>query len=228
MFIINNQNLLFDSCGGRGSSCASSNGCGTNSKSEKDVSVPLELHACAGLNACKGHDRFGSNDCAGTGKCATQMHVCHTLNNCRGQGGCGLYGDPEEQCKPAANSCSWQGSCATPIQRERISTAGPNAGKSTWLLARKLFEERMTESRRTFGPSPFPAGPPQAWLTSVAANHEYDSCGNSGNKYCSFGFNNPETPIKEMIDKSVAAMPETLKDCGCVDTKEDKESQAQG
>ena len=29
--------------------------------------IPLELHACMGLNACKGHDRLGTNDCAGTG-----------------------------------------------------------------------------------------------------------------------------------------------------------------
>lgn len=224
MFILNNQNILLDSCGGGGSGCSSSS---STTNSNTDTPTPIELHACAGLNACKGHDRFGTNDCAGTGKCATQMHVCHTLNNCRGQGGCGLYGDPEEQCKPAENNCSWQGSCATPIQRERISTAGPNAGKSTWLLARKLFEERMSKSKRVIGDSPFPVGPPQAWLTSVAANGEYDSCGNAGNKYCSFGYNNPETPIKEMVDRSLAELPETLKACACTDAIEDQESKAQ-
>ena len=113
-----------------------------------------------GLNACKGHDRFGTNDCAGTGFCATEVHVCHTLNHCRGQGGCGLYGSAEEQCRPGANDCAFQGSCATPIQAERFATMGPNAGKSVWLLARRLFEERMDNANRNVGPSPFPCGPP--------------------------------------------------------------------
>lgn len=152
----------------------------------------VELHACMGLNACQGHDRYGNNTCAGMGYCATaQAHTCHTLNNCHGQGGCGLYGSAEEQQRPAANECAWQGSCAVPIQAERFSTLGPNAGKSTWLLARKLFEERMAKARRNVGPAPFECGPPQSWLTSVMGT--YDSCGNSGDKVCSFGFNNPAT-----------------------------------
>ena len=158
---------------------------------------PVELHACMGLNACKGHDRFGTNNCAGTGFCATaQAHTCHTLNNCRGQGGCGLYGSADEQEKPTANDCSWQGSCAVPIQAERYSTMGNNQGKSVWLLARKLFEERMMKSQRTTGPSPHKCGPPQSWLISVMG--QYDSCGNSGNKVCSFGYNNPDDHGKEL------------------------------
>jgi hypothetical protein len=153
-----------------------------------------------GLNACKGHDRFGTNNCAGTGYCATaQAHTCHTLNNCRGQGGCGLYGSAEEQMHPGANECAWQGSCAVPIQAERYSTMGENAGKSTWLLARQLFEQRMTkQSQRTIGPAPYKCGPPQAWLTSILG--QYDSCGNSGNKVCSFGFNNPADHARDLCE----------------------------
>lgn len=163
------------------------------------VTTPIELHACMGLNACKGHDRFGTNNCAGTGYCATaQAHTCHTLNNCRGQGGCGLYGSAEEQEKPCENECAWQGSCAVPIQAERYSTQGSNAGKSTWLLARQLFEQRMMKAQRSVGPAPYECGPPQAWLTSILG--QYDSCGNSGNKVCSFGFNDPKANGKELCE----------------------------
>ncbi len=161
----------------------------------------LEFHICAGLNACRGHDRYGTNTCAGTGYCATAAgHSCHTLNNCRGQGGCGLYGDGEEQSKPGANDCAWQGSCAVPVQAERYSTQGANTGKSVWVLARKLFEERMTASNRSFGPSPFKCGPPQAWLTEILGT--YDSCGSSGNKYCTFGYNDPAKDAAELCKRS--------------------------
>lgn len=213
MSFIDKNIISFDGCG------ASKNGCGgggSSSGSSSNVKVPLELHACMGLNACKGHDRFGTNDCAGTGYCATNTHVCHTLNNCRGQGGCGLYGDAEEQCKPGANDCAWKGSCASPIQAERFSTQGPNKGKSTWLLARKLFEERMKKAERTIGESPYPSGPPQNWLKSFG---DYDSCGNSGNKYCSFGFNSAQQGAQDMMDRSRAELDQTVKDCDCVDAE---------
>lgn len=144
------------------------------------INNPLELHACMGLNACKGHDRLGTNSCAGTGTCATaNEHMCHTLNNCRGQGGCGLYGTPEEQNFPGDNPCAWKGSCAVPINAERFSTDGPNQGKSVWLRARVIFEERMTKTGRTFGPSPSSVGPTKAWLL---ANYDKDyyACGASG------------------------------------------------
>jgi hypothetical protein len=164
--------------------------------------LPPEFHICAGLNACRGHDRYGTNLCAGTGYCATAaQHTCHTLNNCRYQGGCGLYGDGEEQSLPGQNNCSWQGSCAVPVQAERFSTQGPNTGKSVWVLARKLFEERMTNSGRTFGDPPFKCGPPQAWLQEITPGG-YDSCGNSGNKYCSFGFNDPAKDAAELCQRS--------------------------
>ena len=162
----------------------------------ESTTAPLELHSCMGLNACRGHDRFGTNNCAGTGFCATAAaHTCHTLNNCRGQGGCGLYGSAEEQDKPCANECCWQGSCAVPIQAERYSTLGSNTGKSVWLLARQLFEHRMAgHAQRSVGKPPFVCGPPQSWLTSLLG--QYDSCGNSGNKVCSFGFNNADDHAK--------------------------------
>ena len=150
---------------------------------------PLELHACMGLNACKGHDVFGTNDCAGMGHCATQWHACHTQNNCRGQGGCGLYGTTEEQCRPGANDCAWQGSCGTPIPASRFITQGPDKGKSVWIRARQLFEERMEKARRTYGPSPMAYGPTLEFLHTIVAEDGYplgSSCGYSGNKYCSF------------------------------------------
>lgn len=178
-----NRIYYSNSCGSSGS-----NGCGSSSTTPSTTSsttfVPLELHACMGLNACQGHDRFGTNNCAGAGFCATTTHVCHTLNNCRGQGGCGLYGSAEEQDKPAANDCAWKGSCATPIQAERISTQGTNTGKSVWKLARKLFEERLTKEGREFGTPRFPDGPPSWWLKSLGP---YDACGSSGDMNCTFG-----------------------------------------
>ncbi|WP_437592863.1 hypothetical protein [Sorangium sp. So ce1000] len=144
-----------------------------------DNKTPLELHACMGLNACKGHDRFGTNECAGRGYCATaQQHSCHTNNNCRGQGGCGLYGSEDEQNNPGNNTCAWQGSCAVPINAERFSTAGPNKGKSVWKRARALFEQRMTQARRQFGPPPVEEGPGYQWLLEVS-DETYNACGSS-------------------------------------------------
>jgi hypothetical protein len=155
-----------------------------------------------GLNACKGHDRLGTNTCAGTGVCATAaVHHCRTLNNCRGQGGCGLYGTAEDDAVPGANECAWQGACAVPIQAERFSTQGENKGKSVWVLARKLFEERMRKAKRTFGASPYKCGPPENWL--IQSLGSYDSCGSAGDKRCTFGFNNPDKDAQELCEKSM-------------------------
>jgi hypothetical protein len=171
------------------------------SQSAAAPTAPQELHVCMGLNACKGHDRFGTNVCAGMGSCATaSVHHCRTLNNCRGQGGCGLFGTAEDDATPGANECAWQGACAVPIQAERFSTQGENKGKSVWVLARRLFEERMRKANRTFGPSPYECGPPQAWL--VQSLGSYDSCGSAGNKYCSFGFNDPAKDAHELCERS--------------------------
>jgi hypothetical protein len=173
--------------------------CGGPKPTPTPAKVPVELHVCMGLNSCKGHDRLGTNNCAGTGMCATaERHNCQTLNNCRGQGGCGLYGDIEAQSNPGNNECAWQGSCAVPIQAERFRTLGPERGKSVWLQARKLFEERMKKAHRNVGPSPYECGPPQALLIRWLGG--YDSCGNSGDKSCSFGFNNPEDNAKRLCE----------------------------
>lgn len=118
----------------------------------------LPLHACMGLNSCKGADRFGLdgapnggvNQCAGQGYCATAVdHTCHVQNQCAGQGGCGLYGTGEEMNNPGANDCRSLGSCATPINAERFSTNGPNQGKSVWLRARAVFEANWPRTRTT-------------------------------------------------------------------------------
>ena len=74
----------------------------------------MPLHACMGLNSCKGSDRYGvtggpagrpPNDCAGQGYCSTTAdHTCHVQNNCRNQGGCGLYGTAEEMDRPGLST----------------------------------------------------------------------------------------------------------------------------
>jgi hypothetical protein len=113
----------------------------------------MPLHACMGLNSCKGSDRFGTagrsdtgepNACAGQGYCATAAaHTCHVQNHCRNQGGCGLYGTAEELDNPGRNGCQSLGSCAVPINAERFSTNGPNQGKSVWVRAREVFEREV-------------------------------------------------------------------------------------
>ena len=99
----------------------------------------LPLHSCMGLNSCAGSDRFGKlgphgndpNACAGQGYCSTTPdHTCHVKNDCRNQGGCGLYGTAEELSQPGVNECRSFGSCATPINAERFITNGPFTGKS--------------------------------------------------------------------------------------------------
>lgn len=114
----------------------------------------LPLHACMGLNSCKGADRYGTkghedpnkpgvfivNDCAGQGYCSTTAdHTCHVQNACKNQGGCGLYGTGEEMENPGFNECKALGSCATPINAERFSTNGSNQGLSVWRRAREVF-----------------------------------------------------------------------------------------
>lgn len=113
-----------------------------------------EFHVCAGLNACAGHDVTGTALIAGAGRCATSQHVCHGVGACRGQGGCGYSGSAYEQAIPAEQSCSHHGSCASPINECRVSTMGPNKGRSVWKLARKLFEARMFNSTVQFQPAP--------------------------------------------------------------------------
>ncbi|HEX3425582.1 MAG TPA: hypothetical protein VHT30_05585 [Acidimicrobiales bacterium] len=119
----------------------------------------VEFHVCAGLNACHGHDSGGTALIAGAGVCATAQHVCHGAGACRGQGGCGYSGSAYEQAIPAEQACSHHGSCAAPINECRVSTMGPNRGKSVWKLARKLFEARMFNAEVQFQPAPQEGSP---------------------------------------------------------------------
>ena len=173
----------------------------------------MPLHACMGLNSCAGSDRFGlegasgfqANDCAGKGYCSTTTdHTCHVKNDCRNQGGCGLYGTAEEMDIPGHNACRSQGSCATPINAERFSTNGPNQGKSVWLRAREVFEEQVWPDLRKellakqergeipadqplpakLGPPPAPftgSGPTYLWITDDNKDRSnMTACGASG------------------------------------------------
>jgi hypothetical protein len=127
----------------------------------------VELHVCMGLNSCAAtgrpddvekrptrRDPDGKANLAGTGNCATAIHVCHGDNACRGQGGCGYAGSAYEQSKPGDQACSMNGSCASPINVSRVFSAGPYKGKSVWKRARAIFEARMYEAGVPFGPSP--------------------------------------------------------------------------
>ncbi|MDY8136624.1 hypothetical protein [Aquimarina sp. 2201CG5-10] len=193
--------------------------------SDKSITIPqakpvLELHACMGLNACKGHGWSGENNCAGTGDCATNRHPCHTLNDCKGQGGCGLFGSDSEVCHPGENDCSFQGSCGTPILASRYITQGPNKGQSVWQLARKLFEERMKKANRTVGPPP--EGQEYGPTTEfVAKRGGGSSCGQSGDRYCSYAFDEKSREEErkqrreEFMKKSAKELPQTIKNCDC-------------
>lgn len=159
------------------------------------VPVPGEdLHACMGLNKCAGQDRYGMdgapgfepNACAGQGFCATtQMHSCHTNNNCANQGGCGLYGTEHELRSPGQNDCRSMGSCATPINAERFITTGGLRGTSVWARARKVFEEAYAEETGKTPkaqPDAFPHGPTAEWINDTASDigETYAACGASG------------------------------------------------
>lgn len=173
---------------------------------------PRELHACMGLNACQGHGYKGDNACAGMGDCATQQHYCHTLNDCRGQGGCGLYGSSEEVCTPGQNDCAFQGSCGTPIPASRYVTQGPNKGESVWQIARRLFETRMTDARRTFGDSPMRYGPTLKYLKDTYGSGA--SCGYSGAKRCSF-VSDDEAKARALayVESSAKNLPQSMANC---------------
>lgn len=165
----------------------------------------MPLHACMGLNSCRGSDRFGlagpasglkagiPNECAGQGYCSTAAdHTCHVKNECRNQGGCGLYGTAEELDNPGMNECKSLGSCATPINAERFSANGPNQGKSVWARARQVFESNWPERREqvpnapeALGPVPPPfkdtVGPPYLWISNDNTERgNMTACGASG------------------------------------------------
>ena len=92
-------------------------------------------HTCKGLNTCKGKGQGEKNACAGQGACGTaKAHDCKGMNDCKGQGGCGGY--------PGQNTCKSTGHCAVPLSKE------------TWALARKQFEQLMTDAGKKVGPAP--------------------------------------------------------------------------
>ena len=167
-----------------------------------------DLHACMGLNSCKGQDRYGRlgpdnqgpNDCAGQGFCSTATdHQCHVTNDCKNQGGCGLYGTDEEVSNPGRNECRSLGSCATPINAERFITTGKHRGESVWLRARAAFEEQAwPELKKQNSKLPdelpkiggkafvekngdiFKNGPAFLWMLDDEENTGIVSCGSSG------------------------------------------------
>jgi hypothetical protein len=97
--------------------------------------APKEIHACRGLNSCKGLGAGGDNSCAGTGACATaKAHTCAGMNECKNQGGCGE--------KPGYNDCKGMGGCGLPIH------------EGAWEMARKTFEEKMQSASKEFGAAP--------------------------------------------------------------------------
>lgn len=157
-----------------------------------ELPTGAELHACLGLNSCKGQDRYGvhgpngnnPNSCAGQGYCATtEIHSCHTNNNCANQGGCGLYGWGPDMDQPGQNECRSMGSCATPINAERFITDGDHKGMSVWGRARQVFEAAYAEKHagKTPGQAPAPfreTGPTAHWITENC--NSFAACGASG------------------------------------------------
>ena len=165
-------------------------------------------HACMGLNSCKNQGRTLNNSCAGQGWCSTSLqynpkipsqpniadHTCHVQNNCKGQGGCGLYGTEEEQNNPGGNSCQARGSCATPINAERFVTDGKKRGKSVWQLARTHFNTTVWSSldvskkecikvpqngaNNPSNPALFANGPTIQWIEADGGG--MTACGSSG------------------------------------------------
>ena len=189
----------------------------------ENVLPPLELHVCMGLNSCQNQGYSGQNDCAGMGDCATVEHPCHTLNECKGQGGCGLFGTTEEFCFPSQNDCRYQGSCGAPILDSRFITQGPNRGTSVWLLARKRFEDKRVATGQPVGPPPAgPYGPSNDYVNQLKGldpSHDNSSCGQSGSRACSYAAN-PLTRaiaaherVRAMAEESARHMSTTLATC---------------
>lgn len=96
-----------------------------------------DMHACAGLNGCKGEGNDGKNACAGQGGCASpkMAHECKGHNACKNQGGCGE--------SMGANECKGHGNCAVPMK-----------DKDAWQKARDKFEAKMKAAGKPFGSPP--------------------------------------------------------------------------
>ena len=95
----------------------------------------VDLHACRGLNECKGQGADKKNDCAGRGTCSTaKEHSCASQNDCKHQGGCGATA--------SQNDCRTKGECGVPMKDDM------------WKKAREHFEERMKKNSKQFGDAP--------------------------------------------------------------------------
>ena len=189
----------------------------------EDIQPALELHVCMGLNACQNQGYSGKNDCAGMGDCSVVVHPCHTTNECKGQGGCGLFGTTEEYCYPSQNDCRFQGSCGAPILDSRFITQGPNKGRSVWQLARRRFEEKRAAAGQPVGPPPAgPFGPSNAFVNQLKGQpktQDNASCGQSGSRHCSYAADlsvrarEADERVRQMAEESARLMPETLATC---------------
>ena len=108
-------------------------GCSSGAKEAKAADV--DLHACRGLNECKGQGADKKNDFAGQGACATaKEHSCASQNECKHQGGCGATA--------SQNDCRTKGECGVPMK------------DNMWEKARASFEERMKKDSKQFGAAP--------------------------------------------------------------------------
>ena len=115
---------------GGGSTPAASDGNGDDM-----AAAAGDKHICRGLNACKGQDPTGTNECAGMGVCATAAkHDCSGQNDCKGQGGCGE--------NPGGNDCKGNGKCHVPMSPDK------------WDKARAAFEARMEAAGKQVGAAP--------------------------------------------------------------------------
>jgi hypothetical protein len=99
------------------------------------TAVAVAIHACRGLNECKGQGVDGKNSCAGQGSCHTaKAHDCASQNDCKHQGGCGAA--------PGYNDCKGQGGCGVPMQ------------SGMWEKARARLETDMKAKDMAVGVAP--------------------------------------------------------------------------
>lgn len=189
-----------------------------------------ELHVCMGLNHCANQGYSKDNKCAGMGDCATAVgHPCHTLNDCKGQGGCGIFGTTQEFCHPGLNDCKYQGSCGVPILNSRFIAQGPNKGRSVWILARKRFEEfREANGLSKPGQPPLPYGPTSEFVTKITGvTGTHASCGQSGDRNCSYDADptqrakDADARVLKMSQDSEKELPDSVSHCPTFKSKHD-------
>jgi hypothetical protein len=108
----------------------------SKSTAGKATVTVVALHACRGLNECKGLGKSAKNDCAGQGDCYTVKHDCAGQNDCKYQGGCGG--------ENGMNDCKTKGGCGH----------FPIAEADVWKKARAAFEARLKSANKKFGLAP--------------------------------------------------------------------------